>query len=71
MSIPTYQLNGVTYCTATGKRRFRSKQRARAVKKSVHLQGRDHGVLPQRAYLCEWCGGYHLTSMKEKPKKAP
>lgn len=22
----------------------------------------SHGYIPVRTYLCEWCGGYHLTS---------
>lgn len=46
---------------ACEKQRFRDESVARA---ELHRIGRhaSHGYVPVRAYHCEWCGGWHLTS---------
>jgi hypothetical protein len=54
----------------TGKKRYRDHQeatRARASARTGLATGSlvDTGRVPVREYLCEFCGGYHLTSQAQ------
>lgn len=65
-------------CTATGKVIFNTKKNADdamlAIKTSnrynnklfVNTKRTKNKVLQQRSYFCTYCGGYHLTSIKNK-----
>lgn len=47
------------------KQRFRSEAAAGAelVRITRHA---SHGYIPVRSYLCDWCGGWHLTSRQRR-----
>jgi hypothetical protein len=58
-----------TVCRATGKRRYRSQLAAERIM-AVLVLHRSNGHVPRRAYHCEHCGGWHLTS-QEKGRRPP
>lgn len=46
---------------ACDKQRFRSEGSANAELRRIGAQA-SHDYIPVRSYLCDWCGGWHLTS---------
>ena len=57
-------------CAHTGKRRYDERnaakaelERARHVRAHAELDGRQSSLTVRRAYHCEFCGGWHLTSL--------
>jgi hypothetical protein len=55
---PTFDI-----CASTGKRRYSTRAGARLALNQVQQFGR-RAELPCRTYECEFCGGWHLTSMR-------
>lgn len=53
---------------ATGKRRYRDKREADHVLHGAASYPK-RGVIPRRAYYCDRCHGWHLTSKDEWPSK--
>lgn len=53
----------------TGKRRFRDEIAARLALGNAVAVHRQDGTTPERAYRCQWCRGWHLTSQAYKPRK--
>jgi len=49
-------------CAVTGKRCFKSEGAAGKVIAQIRKGPRRPGGTPCRAYKCEFCGHYHLTS---------
>lgn len=52
--------DGRKKCRATGKLRYQTMESAK--RRLAHLLLRVPGHYPCRAYPCEHCGGWHLTS---------
>lgn len=46
---------------ACDKQRFRTERAALAELDRIHMHA-AHAYVPVRAYLCNWCDGWHLTS---------
>jgi hypothetical protein len=46
---------------ACHKQRFRRQEAAFAELERIGIHA-SHAYIPVRAYQCEWCGGWHLTS---------
>lgn len=61
-------------CPATGKRRLGERKDAKiALEAARHLRagaavnGAHTGWTVRREYRCEHCGGWHLTSLEQRP----
>lgn len=60
------------YCRECGRSKllFESEKKALTfIKFNADEIEAEHGRKPERAYYCECCGGWHTTSMKNKPHK--
>ena len=57
-------------CQRTGKRRYKTEEAAlRIVEDATWWRERgDAQRQERRAYACEWCCGFHVTSLPEPPK---
>lgn len=68
--VPT--VPNATICQ-TGKKRYISEGKARLdllrAQAQMTRKGRDH--VPTRCYLCPYCNGWHMTSMRPREEERP
>jgi hypothetical protein len=60
---------GHARCPKNGKLRYRSLETAEKMLAQIIVHGAARYV-PRRAYLCETCGGWHLTSQERRETAA-
>lgn len=59
-------------CPVTGKATYKTRKLAEVTLRKIQ-EGPDFhgsGYKPQRVFECEFCGGWHMTSMEAPPERA-
>lgn len=71
MNSPT--CDGIYYCDITGKRCFSKREAGemiRMFKRNRKWKNRGK-TIPERSYYCSYCGTFHVTHFKSRPRKMP
>ena len=60
-------MNAESKCPVSGKRKYATEGEALAT--AAHQIATNHAPQDLSAYLCSWCGAWHLTKNATKPRK--